>query len=109
MMADHGDPCEGQEVSYCMNGGTCYKISSVDVLSCVCTENYKGSRCEHFQLFSLSPSAEHAGLIAAVVIVALLIFVVLAVVIYFIHKTMKAKKQRQQKRQHQYWRIRPRV
>lgn len=109
MMADHGDPCQGQDDSYCMNGGTCYKISSMNTLSCVCPENFKGSRCEHFQLYSLSPSAEHAGLIAAVVIVALLITVALAVVIYFVCKMMKAKNQSQQNNQHQYWRIKPRV
>uniref|UniRef100_A0A672IJ38 EGF-like domain-containing protein n=1 Tax=Salarias fasciatus TaxID=181472 RepID=A0A672IJ38_SALFA len=108
MMADHGDPCEEQEVSYCMNGATCYKISSMNSLSCVCTENYRGSRCEHFWLSSLSPSAEHAGLIAAVVIVALLIFVVLAVVIYCIHN-FRSTKRRQKNIQHQYWRIQPRV
>ncbi|KAM7396722.1 hypothetical protein PAMP_019743 [Pampus punctatissimus] len=84
MMADHGDLCDGQEATYCMNGGTCYKIPSMDTLSCVCNENYKGSRCEQFQLFSSSTNAGEAGLIAAVVTVALLILVVLAVVIYYI-------------------------
>ncbi len=51
-----------------------------------CNENYKGSRCEHFQLFSVSTNAGEAGLIAAVVIVALLALVVLAVVIYYVRK-----------------------
>lgn len=51
-----------------------------------CNENYKGSRCEHFQLMSISTNPEEAGLIAAVAIIALLILVVLAVIIYYIHK-----------------------
>ncbi|XP_047451586.1 pro-neuregulin-4, membrane-bound isoform-like [Mugil cephalus] len=109
MMADHGDPCSGQEVTYCMNGGTCYKISSMDTLSCVCNENYKGSRCEHFQLFSYSPNAEEAGLIAAVVIVALLITVALGVIIFYVRKMLKAKKQSQQNKPAEYWRVKPTV
>ncbi|XP_042267739.1 pro-neuregulin-4, membrane-bound isoform-like isoform X2 [Thunnus maccoyii] len=109
MMADHGDPCDGQEATYCINGGTCYKISSMDTLSCVCNENYKGSRCEQFQLFSSSTNAGEAGLIAAMVIVALLILMVLAAVIYYICKVLKAKQQSQQSSQQQYWRVKPRV
>ncbi|KAM9352426.1 uncharacterized protein nrg4 [Symphorus nematophorus] len=109
MMADHGNLCDGQEASYCMNGGTCYKIPSMNTLSCVCNENYKGSRCEQFQLFSSSTKAGKAGLIAAVVIVALLILVVLAVVIYYVRKMLKAKQQSQQNNQQQYWRVQPRV
>nr|XP_046251284.1 pro-neuregulin-4, membrane-bound isoform-like [Scatophagus argus] len=109
MMADHGDLCVGQEANYCMNGGTCYKIPSMNTLSCVCDENYKGSRCEQFQLFSSSTNAGEAGLIAAVVIVALLIFVILVVVIYYIRKMWKAKQQSQQNDQQQYWRVKPRV
>ncbi|XP_076589418.1 pro-neuregulin-4, membrane-bound isoform [Chaetodon auriga] len=109
MMADHGNLCEGQEVTYCMNGGTCYKIPSMNTLSCVCYDNYKGSRCEQFQLFSISADAGEAGLIAAVVIVALLILVMLAVVIYYVRKMFKAKQESQQNNQPQYWRVKPRV
>ncbi|XP_060891345.1 pro-neuregulin-4, membrane-bound isoform-like [Labrus mixtus] len=109
MMADHGAPCEAQEATYCMNGGTCYKILSMNTLSCVCNENYKGSRCEQFQLFSISPSPKVAGLIAAVVIVALLILVVMAFVIYYIRKMLKAKQQSQQNKPQQYWKVKPRV
>eukprot|EP00066_Takifugu_rubripes_P016390 XP_011605656.1 PREDICTED: pro-neuregulin-4, membrane-bound isoform isoform X1 [Takifugu rubripes] len=83
MMADHGDLCEGVDTAYCMNGGTCYKITFMDTLTCVCNSNYKGSRCEQFQLFSSSTSAERAGLIAAMVVVALFISVSLAVIIYY--------------------------
>ncbi|XP_051238232.1 pro-neuregulin-4, membrane-bound isoform isoform X1 [Dicentrarchus labrax] len=109
MMAEHGDLCDGQEATYCMNGGTCYKIHSMDTLSCVCNENYKGSRCEQFQLFSSSANAGEAGLIAAVVIVALLILVMLSVVIYYVRKMLKAKQESQQNNQPQYWRVKPRV
>ncbi|XP_035499274.1 pro-neuregulin-4, membrane-bound isoform-like [Scophthalmus maximus] len=109
MMADHGDPCSGQEATYCMNGGTCYKISSMDTLSCVCEEDYKGSRCEQFQLQSKFTNAGEAGLIAAVFIISLLILVVLALVIYYVRRMMKAKQQSQQKNQQQYWKVKPRV
>ncbi|XP_029290268.1 pro-neuregulin-4, membrane-bound isoform [Cottoperca gobio] len=109
MMADHGDPCDAQEATYCMNGGTCYKIHAMNTLSCVCNGNFIGSRCEQFQLFSISTNAGKAGLIAAVVIVAILILVFLAVVIYYIHKRMKAKKQSQQNKPQQYWRVKSRV
>ncbi|XP_061577829.1 pro-neuregulin-4, membrane-bound isoform-like [Cololabis saira] len=109
MMADHGEPCSGKEASYCMNGGICYKIPSMDTLTCVCTESYKGSRCEHFQLFSSSPNAERAGLIAAVVIVVILILVALTVVIYYLRKMLKAKKQSSKNNEKEYWRVNPRV
>ncbi|XP_071355258.1 pro-neuregulin-4, membrane-bound isoform [Trachinotus anak] len=109
MMADHGDPCDGQEATYCMNGGTCYKIPSMDTLSCVCNEDYKGSRCEQFQLPSKDSNAGEAGLIAAVVIIALLVLVVLAVVIYYVRRMLKAKQQSQQNNQQPYWRVKPRV
>ncbi|KAM7414576.1 hypothetical protein PAMA_019408 [Pampus argenteus] len=74
-----------------------------------CNENYKGSRCEQFQLFSSSTNAGEAGLIAAVVTVALLILVVLAVVIYYIRKVLKAKQQSQGSSQQEYWKVKPRV
>eukprot|EP00066_Takifugu_rubripes_P016391 XP_011605657.1 PREDICTED: pro-neuregulin-4, membrane-bound isoform isoform X2 [Takifugu rubripes] len=109
MMADHGDLCEGVDTAYCMNGGTCYKITFMDTLTCVCNSNYKGSRCEQFQLFSSSTSAERAGLIAAMVVVALFISVSLAVIIYYVRKMLKAKKKRQQSTPQQYWRVKPRV
>ncbi|KAJ8412912.1 hypothetical protein AAFF_G00104940 [Aldrovandia affinis] len=81
-MAEHGGPCEAAEASYCMNGAACYKIPSVLSPTCVCAENYRGSRCEQFQLFSSSGGSGETGLIIAVVIVALFILVALAVVIY---------------------------
>ncbi|XP_023143551.1 pro-neuregulin-4, membrane-bound isoform [Amphiprion ocellaris] len=109
MMADHGELCDEKEAAYCMNGGICYKISSMDSLSCVCSESYRGSRCEHFQLFSSSPNAKEAGLIAAVVIVALLILAMLAVVIYYVRKMLKARKQSQQNNHQEYWRVKSRV
>lgn len=109
MMADHGDPCDGWEATFCMNGGTCYKIPSMNTLSCVCNDSYKGSRCEQHQLFSISTNEGEAGLIAAVVIVALLILVILAVVIYYIRKMLKAKQQSQQNNPQEYWRVKPRV
>uniref|UniRef100_UPI0037E9B437 pro-neuregulin-4, membrane-bound isoform n=1 Tax=Semicossyphus pulcher TaxID=241346 RepID=UPI0037E9B437 len=109
MMAEHGDLCVAQDASYCMNGGTCYRIRAMNTLSCVCNGNYKGSRCEQFQLFSVSSNAGEAGLIAAVVIVALLILMVLAFVIYYVRKMLKAKQESQQNNQQQYWRVKPRV
>ncbi|XP_068595930.1 pro-neuregulin-4, membrane-bound isoform [Brachionichthys hirsutus] len=109
MMAEHGDLCEGQDATYCMNGGTCYKIVAMNTLSCVCDENYKGSRCEQFQLFSSSTNAGEAGLIAAVVIVILLIVVMLAVIIYYTRKMLKAKQEGNKKTQQQYWKVKPRA
>ncbi|XP_029992063.1 pro-neuregulin-4, membrane-bound isoform [Sphaeramia orbicularis] len=108
MMADHGEACNGEEATYCMNGGTCYKIPSMNSLSCVCYPNYTGSRCENLRLFSSSPLGENAGLIAAVVIVALLILLALAVFIYYIRKMLKARQQSQQSQQNsqpQYWKV----
>ncbi|XP_026220829.1 pro-neuregulin-4, membrane-bound isoform [Anabas testudineus] len=109
MMADHGDPCNGQEATFCMNGGTCYKIPSMDTLTCVCNKDYKGARCEQFQLPSKVTDPGEAGLIAAVIIVALLILVVLAVVIYYTHKMWKARQQNQQNNRQQYWKVKPRA
>ncbi|KAM4619011.1 pro-neuregulin-4, membrane-bound isoform [Polymixia lowei] len=109
MMAEHGNPCSEAEATYCMNGGTCYRISSMDTLSCVCSENYKGSRCELYQLLSFSRDAGEAGLIAAVVIIALLIFVLLAVVIYYTCKVLRSKSESQKSSQQQYWKVQPRV
>ncbi|XP_040893725.1 pro-neuregulin-4, membrane-bound isoform-like [Toxotes jaculatrix] len=109
MMAEHGDPCDEKEATYCMNGGKCYKIPSMNALSCVCNDDYKGSRCEQFQLQSKFTNAGEAGLIAAVVLVALLILIVLGVVIYYTRKMLKAKQQSQQNNQQQYWRVKPGV
>ncbi|KAM8861436.1 pro-neuregulin-4, membrane-bound isoform [Synchiropus picturatus] len=109
MMSDHGVPCNAEEASYCMNGGTCFRLTSMSALSCVCNENYKGSRCEHYHLFTISSGGNTVGLIVALVLVAVLILVVLAFVIYFIHKMLKEKKQSQQSSQTQYWKVKPRV
>lgn len=35
VFVEHGDPCDGPDVNYCMNGGTCYKITAMNTLSCV--------------------------------------------------------------------------
>ncbi|KAL0968280.1 hypothetical protein UPYG_G00264780 [Umbra pygmaea] len=93
MMADHGDPCSTSDASYCMNGGQCFKIPSMDTLTCVCNESYRGSRCEEYQLLLSGDDGGEKGLIAAVVIIALLILVVLAVIIYHILKLYKSKKE----------------
>lgn len=109
MMADHGELCDGQDATYCMNGGTCYKITAMDTLTCVCDESYKGSRCEQFQLFSSSDAAGQAGLMAALIIVGLLLLAMLAVVIYYIRKKLKAKQQSQQNTQQPYWKVQSRA
>ncbi|XP_059402025.1 pro-neuregulin-4, membrane-bound isoform-like [Carassius carassius] len=96
MMAEHGEPCTESEASFCMNGGKCFKIDSVYTLKCVCSANFEGSRCEHYQLISFSRDSEEKGMIAAVVIFALLILVLLGVVIYYICK-IKRKGQSQPK------------
>ncbi|RVE71866.1 hypothetical protein OJAV_G00055820 [Oryzias javanicus] len=91
MMAEHGEPCSGEEASFCMNGATCYKLPSMDTLSCVCNVNYKGIRCEQYQLLIISQNPEETGLIAAVVILAILILVVLIFIIFKLYKLVKAK------------------
>ncbi|XP_016097073.1 pro-neuregulin-4, membrane-bound isoform-like [Sinocyclocheilus rhinocerous] len=105
MMAEHGDPCTGSEATFCMNGGTCFKIPSVSTPTCVCSANYEGSRCEQFQLFSFLQDSEEKGMIAAVVIIALLILVVLGVVIYYI---CKVKRNAQSQPKPEYWRVKSR-
>ncbi|KPP75087.1 pro-neuregulin-4, membrane-bound-like, partial [Scleropages formosus] len=83
-MAEHGEACEAAEAtSYCMNGGTCYRIPSMSTLACVCNSGFKGSRCEELQLLSRSQTNENGGLIAAVVIVVFLILVLLIIIIYY--------------------------
>lgn len=109
MCSDHGELCDGQDATYCMNGGTCYKITAMNTLTCVCDESYKGSRCEQFQLFSSSDVAGQAGLIAALIIVALLLLAMLAVVIYFVRKKLKAKQQNHQNTQQPYWKVQSRA
>lgn len=109
MMADHGDPCTEKEATYCMNGATCYKIPFMDSLSCVCSNTYKGSRCEQFQLLSTSTSVGHPGLITAVVIVILIILTVLGFLIYYTCKTWKSKPESTRSGRQQYWRVRSRV
>ncbi|KAG5839671.1 hypothetical protein ANANG_G00207410 [Anguilla anguilla] len=108
MMADHGEPCVALEASYCLNGGTCFRIPSVSTPNCVCAANFKGSRCDELQLPSSSPDAQGAGLIAAIIIVALLILMVLAVVIYYTCKKWRQKPKEPQN-SHQYWKVARRV
>ncbi|XP_077598116.1 pro-neuregulin-4, membrane-bound isoform [Stigmatopora nigra] len=111
MMGEHGAPCDGQDAAYCMNGGTCYKLTSMETLSCVCNNYYKGSRCEEFQLFTRSSDSEQAGLIVALVLVALLILVIIVVIIYFIYKMLKASQQNEQKKPSpkEYWKVQSKV
>uniref|UniRef100_A0A8C6KXN1 EGF-like domain-containing protein n=1 Tax=Nothobranchius furzeri TaxID=105023 RepID=A0A8C6KXN1_NOTFU len=85
-MAEHGKPCDVQEATYCMNGATCYKIPSMDSLSCVCTESYKGSRCDQLYLFNQSLDETNTGLLAAVILLAILISVVLVFLIYRVYR-----------------------
>ncbi|XP_055797237.1 pro-neuregulin-4, membrane-bound isoform-like [Salvelinus fontinalis] len=83
-MADHDDPCNELETSYCMNGGTCLKIPFMDNYLCLsCSENYKCSRCELYQLLITAHDAGETGLITAVVIMVLLILVVFTVVVSY--------------------------
>lgn len=53
-----------------------------------CNDDFKGSRCEQFelQLPSKISNSTEAGLIAAVVIVTLIALVILALLIYYIRK-----------------------
>lgn len=112
MMAVHGDTCSQKEATFCMNGGTCYKLSAIDSLSCVCNSRYTGSRCETLSLSALGQSQHQNGLIAAVVIVAVLIAVAVAVFIYYIHKILKArrkvKEQQDSGQKKQYWKVQSR-
>ncbi|XP_017340842.1 pro-neuregulin-4, membrane-bound isoform isoform X1 [Ictalurus punctatus] len=89
MMADHGEPCTGSDASYCMNGGKCFKIPSMSMLTCLCNNNYEGSRCEQFQLESTSDNSFNTGMIVAIVILLILILLVLAVIIYYICKVQR--------------------
>ncbi|KAK1789848.1 hypothetical protein P4O66_015731, partial [Electrophorus voltai] len=50
-----------------------------------CNEHYKGSRCEQFQLLSISNDKEETGMIAAVILLLLLILFVLAGIIYYVY------------------------
>ncbi|KAJ8248771.1 hypothetical protein GJAV_G00227560 [Gymnothorax javanicus] len=108
MMADHGEPCGPLEASYCLHGGTCFRIPSVATPNCMCAPNYKGSRCNEMQLPSSSPDAQQAGLIAAVVIVVILVLVTLSVIIYHICKRRRQKAKSTQNNQ-QYWKVTRRV
>ncbi|XP_054589060.1 pro-neuregulin-4, membrane-bound isoform [Nothobranchius furzeri] len=98
-MAEHGKPCDVQEATYCMNGATCYKIPSMDSLSCVCTESYKGSRCDQLYLFNQSLDETNTGLLAAVILLAILISVVLVFLIYRVYRILKSRGQSQQSQQ----------
>uniref|UniRef100_A0A3B3ZTT6 EGF-like domain-containing protein n=1 Tax=Periophthalmus magnuspinnatus TaxID=409849 RepID=A0A3B3ZTT6_9GOBI len=92
MMAEHGSTCSGQEATFCMNGGTCYKLPAMNSLSCVCKHMYTGGRCETLSLFTSAQSGHNSGLIAAVVIIAILIAVAVAVLIYYIIKSKKSQR-----------------
>ncbi|XP_031417928.1 pro-neuregulin-4, membrane-bound isoform [Clupea harengus] len=89
-MADHGNPCDPSEAPFCMNGGSCFKIPSVSTPTCMCIDNYEGSRCEQSHIFqeSMGLDSKESGMIAAVVIIILLITVLLAVVIYYTCKSV---------------------
>uniref|UniRef100_A0A3B5R1Y4 EGF-like domain-containing protein n=1 Tax=Xiphophorus maculatus TaxID=8083 RepID=A0A3B5R1Y4_XIPMA len=83
MMAEHGKPCDPQEATFCMNEGTCYKLPAMNTLSCICSENYKGNRCEQYHLPSSSQDGYDRGLLAAIIVVAIILLVVLVVIIYY--------------------------
>ncbi|XP_024136706.1 pro-neuregulin-4, membrane-bound isoform [Oryzias melastigma] len=102
MMSEHGEPCSGKDASFCMNGATCYKLPSMDTLSCVCNVNYIGHRCERQELFIISPTPEETGLIAAVVILVILILVALVFIIFKVYKLVKAKNSSDSRHQPKY-------
>ncbi|XP_038124791.1 pro-neuregulin-4, membrane-bound isoform-like [Cyprinodon tularosa] len=105
MMEEHGKLCDPQDATYCMNGGTCYKMPSIDTFFCHCTGNYAGSRCEQLTLQYQSLDEMERGLLAAVIIIVILILVVLAVVIYYVQKMIRQGKMTEQKRNKGLFRV----
>ncbi|KAK7891555.1 hypothetical protein WMY93_023518 [Mugilogobius chulae] len=111
MMAEHGDPCSEEEATFCMNGGTCYKLPAMDTLSCVCRHTYTGSRCEELPL-TQTQGEHNPGVIAAIVLVAILIAVAVGVFIYYIIKRRfkdRRDGQPESNSQNQYWKVKPRA
>ncbi|XP_072291464.1 pro-neuregulin-4, membrane-bound isoform [Eucyclogobius newberryi] len=111
MMSVYGETCSGQEATFCMNGGTCYKLPTMDSLSCMCGSMYRGSRCETLSLFTTGENGQNSGLIAAVLIVSILIAVAVAVFIYYIIKRLQIRKKELQDsgQQSHYWKVKTRA
>ncbi|KAI5627024.1 pro-neuregulin-2, membrane-bound isoform isoform X4, partial [Silurus asotus] len=86
LFLDHGEPCTGSDESYCMNGAKCFKIPSMSTLTCLCNDNYVGSRCEQLQLESTSYNSQETGMMVAIIIILILIVLLLAGIIYLICK-----------------------
>uniref|UniRef100_A0A8C6TE92 EGF-like domain-containing protein n=1 Tax=Neogobius melanostomus TaxID=47308 RepID=A0A8C6TE92_9GOBI len=111
MMAEHGDTCSGQEATFCMNGGTCYRLPTMNQLSCVCRLMYTGSRCETLSLFTSADNGHNKGLIAAIIIVTILIAVAVAVLIFHIIKRLQIRRKQRQNSDQQghYWKVNSRA
>lgn len=64
----YGDRCDiihdMCQLTPCLHGGSCYPASQPDRMTCICTEKYRGSRCETMKPqvhLSLTDSVPYAG------------------------------------------------
>ncbi|XP_046575422.1 pro-neuregulin-2, membrane-bound isoform-like isoform X5 [Haliotis rubra] len=87
--------------TYCLNGGTCRYMESLQKEFCECPENWAGRRCELQDIFSLGPDynivtgqaklLHDRTIIFISIVIATLVFIAICIVSYFMARRQRKK------------------
>ncbi|XP_067829631.1 pro-neuregulin-4, membrane-bound isoform-like [Heptranchias perlo] len=91
----HGELCPIMYSSYCLNGGTCYILTSSSPF-CWCNDSFKGSRCEEFLLLSQQPDRTVSPPLIIIVVTLLFALLVIMGATYVYCKKRRQKRSNQQ-------------
>ncbi|XP_067673078.1 pro-neuregulin-1, membrane-bound isoform-like isoform X2 [Haliotis asinina] len=90
--------------TYCLNGGTCRYMESLQKEFCECPESYKGERCQELESTSVIGTGQakllhDRTIIFISIIIATLVFIAICIVSYFMARRQRKKweKRRDQK------------
>ncbi|RUS80836.1 hypothetical protein EGW08_011391 [Elysia chlorotica] len=96
-------PCRTQ--TYCLNGGECLYIASLDRQMCRCTEQWSGRRCElvdglnvREDYFRQSTLLYERTLIIIGIVIAALVFIVICIASYFLAKARRKRFEQRRRR-----------
>ncbi|XP_046379546.1 pro-neuregulin-1, membrane-bound isoform-like isoform X2 [Haliotis rufescens] len=96
-----------KQQTYCLNGGTCRYMDSLQKEFCECPEKWAGRRCEIQDIFSLGPDYNRQAkllhdrtIIFISIAIATLVFIAICIVSYFMARRQRKKweKRRDQKK-----------
>ncbi|XP_041034438.1 pro-neuregulin-4, membrane-bound isoform-like [Carcharodon carcharias] len=91
----HGELCPNSYNSYCLNGGTCYILTTSNPF-CWCNDSFKGSRCEEFLLESQKPDRTISPSLVVTIVMTLLIALAVIIGTHFCCKKWRQRRSNQQ-------------